>query len=79
MNNPCSDQQPNSQPKADSTAPNESGKGLTAGDRQFSSREERLQAIKKAVEAGEYDSEEIFEAACSRMLQRVISDEDGLA
>lgn len=43
---------------------------LTVGDRQYSSREERLQAIQKAVQAGDYDSDEILEVAVARMLRR---------
>ena len=40
------------------------------GDRQYASREERLQAIQKAVQAGDYDSDEILEVAVARMLRR---------
>lgn len=37
-------------------------------------RQERLVAIRKAVEAGEYDSDELLEKALERMIRRIQSD-----
>lgn len=49
---------------------------LTVGDRQYSSREERLRAIQQAVQAGQYDSDEILEVAVARMLRRLAFEDE---
>jgi|GEM_PF-518434 len=41
-----------------------------AGDHPVQQRAERLAAIRRAIEAGEYDSEELLAKAFDRMLQR---------
>lgn len=41
-----------------------------AGDSAVQQRAERLAAIRRAIEAGEYDSEELLAKAFDRMLQR---------
>jgi hypothetical protein len=40
-------------------------------------RQEKLAAIRRAVEAGHYDNDEILEQAFNRMLQRVQSERLG--
>lgn len=44
--------------------------GRAAGDSAVQQRAERLAAIRRAIEAGEYDSEELLAKAFDRMLQR---------
>jgi anti-sigma28 factor (negative regulator of flagellin synthesis) len=44
-----------------------------SGDEILRARQERLAAIRKAVEAGEYDSEDLLEKALERMISRIRS------
>lgn len=52
------------------------GDGLLSPEKEEArrARQERLVAIRKAVEAGEYDSEELLEKALERMIRRIQSD-----
>ena len=53
-----------------------SGDGLSSPEMEVArrARHERLVAIRKAVEAGEYDSDELLEKALERMIRRIQSD-----
>ena len=44
-----------------------------SGDEILRARQERLAAIRKAVEAGEYDSDDLLEKALERMIGRIRS------
>jgi len=51
-------------------APEPRGAAGAAGDSAAQQRAERLAAIRRAIESGEYDSEELLAKAFDRMLQR---------
>jgi len=50
--------------------PEQDEAGLPAADAALQQRAERLAAIRRAVDSGEYDSEELLAKAFDRMLQR---------
>lgn len=70
-----SDHPPSGQEGAESSGSSDSGQSVDGSDAD-SHRAARLAGIRKAVDAGDYDSDELLEIALRKMIQGLPRDDD---